>query len=108
MGHRAPDRRLLAFVLAGAALCAHAAEAPNWEVAHDSGCALRSAPQTVNDGYQTVQAPILVAAGKADGDAGVATHDQEVVHLRKRGMDFLNWFLFRDDHFASSPTFLRI
>jgi hypothetical protein len=64
MGSRAPDRRLLAFVLAGVALCAHAADAPNWEVAHDSGCALRSAPQTVNDGYQTVQARIVVDAAK--------------------------------------------
>ncbi|HMA89049.1 MAG TPA: hypothetical protein VKP89_09940 [Burkholderiales bacterium] len=60
-------RGLPAWLLLGAALVAGAAgralaEAPNWEVAHDSGCALRSAPQTVNDGYQTVQARIVVDA----------------------------------------------
>ena len=65
MGIRADaDRYLLAIALAAAVPCAHAAEAPSWEVVRDAGCALRSAPQQVNDGYQTVQARIEVDAGK--------------------------------------------
>ena len=63
-------RRLSACpLLLGAALAVGAAggasaEAPNWEVVREAGCALRSAPQQVNDGYQTVQARVEVDAGK--------------------------------------------
>jgi hypothetical protein len=92
MGNRASDRRLLAIVLASAALCAHAAEAPNWEVAHDSTCALRSAPQSVNDGYQTVQARIVVEAARvvvespsdlddSFSDIGLALPGQDFVRM---------------------------
>jgi len=72
----AAGRRALGIAIAAAALCAHAADAPNWEVVRDAGCALRSAPQPVNDGYQTVQARIVVDAAKvvvespSDLDAG--------------------------------------
>lgn len=88
-------RRLPAWLLLGAALVAGAvgrasADAPNWEVAHDSGCALRSAPRAVNDGYQTVQARILVDAGKvvvespSDLDAGFSD-----IGLALPGHDFI-------------------
>jgi len=73
---RLPARLLLGAALAASAAGGASAEAPNWEVARDAGCALRSAPQSVNDGYQTVQARIEVDATKvvvespSDLDAG--------------------------------------
>ncbi len=68
-----------AFTLGAAG--AAAADAQSWEVARDAGgakgkCAVRSAAVALNDGYQTVQARILVDEGKvvvespSDLDAG--------------------------------------
>ena len=56
---------LLAVAFALSASAARADDARNWEVTRDAGgakdgCALRSAAAAVNDGYQTVQAHILV------------------------------------------------
>jgi hypothetical protein len=89
-------RRLSACpLLLGAALAVSAAggasaEAPNWEVVREAGCELRSAPQQVNDGYQTVQARILVDAGKvvvespSDLDTGFSD-----IGLELPGHDFI-------------------
>lgn len=90
MGSWAAGRGLLAISLAVAAFCAHAADAPNWRVLPEAGCALRSAPQQVNDGYQTVQARIEVDARKvvvespSDLDSGFSD-----IGLELPGHDFI-------------------
>lgn len=84
-----------AFGLGAAAVAA--ADAPNWQVTRESGggkggCALRSAPVAVNDGYQTVQARILVDEGKVVvespsdldtgfSDIGLALRDQALMRI---------------------------
>ena len=88
---------LLAVAFALSASAARADDARNWEVTRDAGgakggCALRSAAAAVNDGYQTVQAHILVDDRKVVvespsdldtgfSDMGLQLRDLELIRL---------------------------
>jgi hypothetical protein len=85
---------LLAAAFAVRAGPAHAADAPNWEVVRDAGCVARSAAVALNDGYQTIEARIVVDRSKVVvespsdldpgfHDSGLKLRDRDLIHVER-------------------------
>jgi len=99
MGSSTARGLLLVAALATGAQGARAAGEQNWEVARDAagakgGCAARSASVELNDGYQTVQARILVDERKvvvespsdldtSFSDIGLALRGQDLIRMER-------------------------